>query len=244
MCSDKFFLQHDLTVWRFLYRRIIEFPSVTVCNLNIMKVSRLSEDPKYQNLGGIDLQTKKKVHQLLGALHLEETLKRPVYPGDQSAETEALRGQRELGLTGDEETSEKTSLHIERTQGSSHNGTGVSAADDRDVNGETMERDEARSNATTTSDTLHRNRKHVDDRRPEGGTNDFRYQANNFASVASDYEFDALMAHSLTADFSDLFDLLKPTSEDLEKYGHRAKDLIVQCSIDSRNCSYRYRGTS
>jgi len=69
---------------------------------------------------------------------------------------------------------------------------------------------------------------------------DFKYQDNNFGGVSNDYEFDLLMDHSMTSDYSDMLDLLKPTSEDLEKYGHKAKDFIIQCSMDSRNCSYRY----
>jgi hypothetical protein len=70
---------------------------------------------------------------------------------------------------------------------------------------------------------------------------DFYYEETGFTSVMNDYEFEDLKSKSMTADYSDLFQLQKPTVEDLDRFGHQPKDFIIQCSFDTRNCSYRLR---
>ena len=46
------------------------------------------------------------------------------------------------------------------------------------------------------------------------------------------------MTGSSTDDYSDLIDVLKPTQEELDMYGHSASDFIAQCSFDKKNCSH------
>ena len=60
-----------------------------------------------------------------------------------------------------------------------------------------------------------------------------------FGSIEDDYEFDEFMAASTTDDYSDLVDVLKPTAEDLDLYGHQPDIFIIHCSFDKKNCSYQ-----
>ena len=67
----------------------------------------------------------------------------------------------------------------------------------------------------------------------------FEFADYGFAGrVQSDYAFKQFMKASKTNDFSDLIDVLKPSKEDLDAYGHQAADFILQCSFDKINCSY------
>lgn len=44
---------------------------------------------------------------------------------------------------------------------------------------------------------------------------------------------------SSTLDLSDLVDILKPSIEDLDRFGYQPEELIVSCSFDKTNCSHR-----
>ena len=244
-------------------RRVIEFPAVTVCNLNIMKVSRLMEDPKYQNLGRIDSKVKRQLHHLLNALHLEET-KSSTDPEDLLAvlRTSGQDDDDDEHDTrhGDDSTTKKPDRKLVRQEGTLLN-RNISDDQNQDTSSNATDRKSTgrgtkpipwintTSNESIIEDysgyeALIRNKKDAEFNRVANDISrdlkDFKYQDNNFGGVSNDYEFDLLMDHSMTSDYSDMLDLLKPTSEDLEKYGHKAKDFIIQCSMDSRNCSYRY----
>jgi hypothetical protein len=68
---------------------------------------------------------------------------------------------------------------------------------------------------------------------------EFAFEDYGFAGkVQSEYKFKQFMKASKTEDYSDLVDVLKPTKEDLDAYGHQASDFILQCSFDKTNCSY------
>ena len=68
---------------------------------------------------------------------------------------------------------------------------------------------------------------------------EFEFEDYGFAGkVQTDYEFKQFMKASKTQDYSDLIDVLKPTKEDLDAYGHQGSDFILQCSFDKTNCSY------
>ncbi|KAK2157086.1 hypothetical protein LSH36_199g03027 [Paralvinella palmiformis] len=65
------------------------------------------------------------------------------------------------------------------------------------------------------------------------------YEDYGFAgNIADDYAFKEFVKHSRTSDYSDLIDVLKPSREDLDAYGHQASDFILQCSFNKMNCSY------
>lgn len=253
---------------------MIEFPAVTVCNLNIMKVSRIIEDPKYRNLGRIDSKVKKQVQHLLSALHLEETRRsaNPVPPSaigtssdhNDDDDDELTRRQEDSTTRKPNEKSprrERTSQNRKtpnaQNQTSSTLQDAASNATARESTTKGRGTRLLRIDSTSTSnessgiepsssgsEALMRNKKHSEFDKlandPERELKDFRYLENNFGAVSNDYEFDQLMAHSMTSDYSDMLDLLKPTTEDLVKYGHKAKDFIIQCSMDSKNCSHRY----
>lgn len=68
---------------------------------------------------------------------------------------------------------------------------------------------------------------------------EFSYDDYGFGDVEDDFEFELLMEASQTEDYSDLVEVLKPTKEDLDKYGHQAEDFILQCSFDKQNCSHK-----
>lgn len=46
-------------------RRVVDFPAVTVCNLNMLKASRLVNDPRYRNISGIDSKFRRQVENLV-----------------------------------------------------------------------------------------------------------------------------------------------------------------------------------
>lgn len=60
---------------------------------------------------------------------------------------------------------------------------------------------------------------------------DFTYEAQH------ENDFQSFIAHSKTDDYSDLFDLLRPSKAELDKLGHQAEDFIIHCSFDKTNCS-------
>ena len=65
------------------------------------------------------------------------------------------------------------------------------------------------------------------------------YEDYGFAgNIPDDYAFKEFVKHSRTSDYSDLIDVLKPSREDLDAYGHQASDFILQCSFNKMNCSY------
>lgn len=227
---------------------MIEFPAVTVCNLNIMKVSQMSEDPKYSNLGRIDNKIEKEVQHLLKALYLEETQGSAAVNDD-----DELTGHGEDSAT---KTPDRKILRYDWTllnrktpdtqnRPSTKNKSSNATAREPRSKGSKPAWTNSTSNesgiepSSSGLDSPQRNKKNAEFN-VLADLKDFKFRENNFGAVSNDNEFDQLMAHSMTNDYSDMFDLLKPTSQDLEKYGHKAKDFIIQCSMDSRNCSYRY----
>ena len=51
------------------------------------------------------------------------------------------------------------------------------------------------------------------------------------------YDFHGFLSSAKTEDYSDLQDILRPTQTEYDKWGHKLKDLIVQCSFDRSDCN-------
>ncbi|XP_006826136.1 epithelial sodium channel subunit gamma-2-like, partial [Saccoglossus kowalevskii] len=47
------------------------------------------------------------------------------------------------------------------------------------------------------------------------------------------------LSFSSSSDYSDVQNVLKLTKGEINKYGHQAKDFIIQCSFDGITCDYR-----
>lgn len=345
----------------------MDFPAVTVCNLNVMKASRLVDDPRYRNISDIDKRYKKEVQDLVGnnangapdgkGGHGDALNGAGRRGASRAAQNETSGSERvgddrptnrpprkhfdastfhavekQLGLImkkvrrsrktngdgvpgttcilpdGDErptpqptpsttiknETRESTEHDVEQKADEGNGGgegemqrergmdefdesyayqlltqenaslygrtvftvrgaEGGDSSENEMENARGMSKLGAKTEKPSVSevgnqanDHLLRDKKHVKDENsvtastPGASPNgDFEYQESGFSSLANDYEFNQLMEQSTSSDYSDLFQLLKPTSEDLERYGHQPNDFIVQCSFDTRNCSYR-----
>ncbi|XP_071488689.1 epithelial sodium channel subunit alpha-like [Diadema antillarum] len=66
---------------------------------------------------------------------------------------------------------------------------------------------------------------------------EFEYESNDW-DVDSENDWEGFYERSRADDFSDLLDVVNPTRQELEDYGHQAKDFILQCTFDRRDCNY------
>ena len=57
--------------------------------------------------------------------------------------------------------------------------------------------------------------------------------------ITNEYDWEGFLNKSRTNDLSDLVDLYKPNMTELELYGTKAKEFILMCSFDKKNCTYR-----
>ncbi|XP_072013236.1 uncharacterized protein [Amphiura filiformis] len=66
---------------------------------------------------------------------------------------------------------------------------------------------------------------------------DFSFVYNDW-DVKDENDWEGFYAQSKTDDYSDIADIANPTREELEMYGHQAEDFILQCTFDKRGCNY------
>lgn len=273
----------------------MDFPAVTICNLNMMKASLLRDNPRYRNISAIDKRRKKEIEVIgdIGAhvnsgskvrkvehrtevprtVHgLEEYLLSTVRKISRHARFVAGNISDELSLAASFNRTDAGRFNDSNSTGStgtkpySSSVRRVDAAEllvaprwtdantsvprkpmdtsregSNDVGKITFSLPSGNESDSGSTDFLLRDKKHVKskDMTATSSAADFEYHESGFSSVSNDYEFDELMSQSTSSDYSDIFQLLKPTSEDLLKYGHQPEDFIVQCSFDTKNCSYR-----
>ena len=68
---------------------------------------------------------------------------------------------------------------------------------------------------------------------------DFEYNLlHDWVNVTRENDWRGFYENSKADDFSDIIDAANPTKEELQDLGHQAKDFILQCTFDKRNCSY------
>jgi len=254
----------------------MDFPAVTVCNLNVMKSSRLVKDSRYRNISAIGKRFKKDAERLLNN-RLAPTVSKDGYPagggtpsavtldGDPASpdsETDRPQGRRHLNASdfrGVERRIASMIKKIRRSRSDVADGrespksggdhvtqkrrptvVGYDSSgrvDHRKVMENTVRRRGGRKLADDSVNDKDNNAA-VESTLPPASVN-FDYEDSGFSSMPNDYEFDELMAQSTSSDYSDLYQLLKPTSEDLERYGHQPNDFLAQCSFDTNNCSHR-----
>ncbi len=56
--------------------------------------------------------------------------------------------------------------------------------------------------------------------------------------VDGESDWDGFYKQSKADDFSDIAEIINPTREELEELGHQAEDLILQCTFDKKRCNY------
>nr|XP_054756138.1 degenerin unc-8-like isoform X1 [Lytechinus pictus] len=66
---------------------------------------------------------------------------------------------------------------------------------------------------------------------------DFEFSDNNWDGVTSREDWSGFYEDSKADDYSDFFDVINPTKEELIEYGHQIEDFIVQCTFDRRPCN-------
>ncbi|XP_071490102.1 uncharacterized protein [Diadema antillarum] len=67
----------------------------------------------------------------------------------------------------------------------------------------------------------------------------FDFYNYDWQGVQGSSDWEAIVEQSRDPDFYDVRSLLNPSLEELREYGHQPEDLILQCSFDRRNCSYK-----
>lgn len=62
----------------------------------------------------------------------------------------------------------------------------------------------------------------------------------DWGGVTDENDWQGFYDASTSADFSDMIEVINPTWEELEEYGHEASKFILQCTFDKRKCNYTY----
>ncbi len=57
------------------------------------------------------------------------------------------------------------------------------------------------------------------------------------AGLENDHDFNSMLDVAKTNDLSDLVDLLKPNTTELDLYGHQLEDFVWQCTFDREDCN-------
>lgn len=60
----------------------------------------------------------------------------------------------------------------------------------------------------------------------------------DWGDVTDENDWQGFYEASTSEDFSDILDVINPTAEELELYGHEPDDFIIQCTFDKRMCNY------
>ncbi|XP_030833219.1 degenerin deg-1 [Strongylocentrotus purpuratus] len=78
-------------------------------------------------------------------------------------------------------------------------------------------------------------------RRAVSSDNSYNYDYNydTWDSIEDPNDWERFYESSTASDFSDFQAVVRPTEEELKKYGHQAKDFILQCTFDTQPCSYK-----
>ena len=69
---------------------------------------------------------------------------------------------------------------------------------------------------------------------------DFTYYDDGWDEVTSENDWVGFYQYSTADDYSDLIDVINPTSDELAEYGHQLEDFVLQCTFDRRQCNIRY----
>ncbi|XP_072166419.1 epithelial sodium channel subunit alpha-like [Diadema setosum] len=70
-------------------------------------------------------------------------------------------------------------------------------------------------------------------------TSQFDFYTYDWQGVQGSSDWQGIVEQSRDPDFYDVRSLLNPSLDELREYGHQPEDLILQCSFDRRNCSYK-----
>ncbi|XP_072167275.1 epithelial sodium channel subunit alpha-like [Diadema setosum] len=66
---------------------------------------------------------------------------------------------------------------------------------------------------------------------------DFEYESENWGTVTDENDWPGFYSHSVADDFSDFFDVVNPTQQEIRDYGHQLQDFVIQCTFDQRQCN-------
>ncbi|XP_030832762.1 amiloride-sensitive sodium channel subunit alpha [Strongylocentrotus purpuratus] len=66
---------------------------------------------------------------------------------------------------------------------------------------------------------------------------DFEFSENGWDGVSGGEDWQGFYEASKADDYSDFLNVINPTKEELEQYGHQLEDFIVQCTFDRRPCN-------
>ncbi|XP_071506083.1 epithelial sodium channel subunit alpha-like [Diadema antillarum] len=66
---------------------------------------------------------------------------------------------------------------------------------------------------------------------------DFEYESENWGSLTDENDWRGFYSHSVADDFSDFFDVVNPTQQEIRNYGHQLQDFVIQCTFDQRQCN-------
>ncbi len=67
---------------------------------------------------------------------------------------------------------------------------------------------------------------------------EFEYDDYYDWNVQGESDWHGFYAQSKTDDYSDIAGIANPTVDELRDYGHQAEDLILQCTFDKRGCNH------
>lgn len=68
---------------------------------------------------------------------------------------------------------------------------------------------------------------------------DYDYNYETWDAIEDPNDWERFYDSSTASDFSDFQAVVRPTVEELKKYGHQAQDFILQCTFDTQPCSYK-----
>ncbi|XP_071508946.1 uncharacterized protein [Diadema antillarum] len=244
----------------------LEFPAVSICNVNMMRRSMLA-NTRFAHIVLLDNDGISDTHA-----ETQETGNNTVTP-QMSAEASNNRTDSETGSNGtrdlvgpgdddimsetdgdsDNETGDslndgaggdglEDSEELEQNRGQSRDeeiGGGVMANDDED-DGNIDEAEE------DTHDSAHGHEEQtiedLSNMSPEelaADDHDFAFYDYNWRNIHGENDWAHLLQQAHFPDNSDVRDLLQPTLEELRLFGHQPEDFILQCNFDRRQCSYR-----
>ncbi|XP_071490087.1 epithelial sodium channel subunit alpha-like [Diadema antillarum] len=208
----------------------LRFPAITVCNVNMMRRSRLV-NTRFEDLIELDGTStgatddyswwfSSEFYRDLADISMQsESITET--PEDTGDEMSSLNGTETstTGLSTTSSPSSSTPLSSNETEWS------LSPSSS----------DQAMSVASSSSDLA--NIFSFVESGWLGG--DFDFYDQNFVGVDGSNDWDAIVEQSRDPDFYDVKNLMNPTLEELRAYGHQPEDFILQCVFDRRACSYR-----
>ncbi|XP_071490072.1 epithelial sodium channel subunit alpha-like [Diadema antillarum] len=184
----------------------LQFPAITLCNVNMMRRSKLI-NTRFQ-----------------GLLKLDESSTSTNYDYSEwfsSQYNQEIRGDEfpTVSASGPPATSAQTSS---ATQGGSSPSPPPESQDDSSSSSVSSSQYETFSFFQSSWDT-----------------SQFDFYNYDWQGVQGSNDWPAIVEQSRDPDFYDVRSLLNPSLEELREYGHQPEDLILQCSFDRRNCSYK-----